>query len=68
MYTTNVYKMYTKCIPHFDKLLYTFCIATQLKELWQLFLYTNVYKSLLKCEIHFVYKHFHLFAVHFVAT
>ena len=22
----NIYKMYTKCIPHFDKLWYTFCI------------------------------------------
>ena len=31
MYTTDVYKMYTRCIytkyiPHFDNLLYTFCI------------------------------------------
>ena len=31
MYIIDVYKMYTKCIatkciPHFDKLLYTFCI------------------------------------------
>ena len=29
MYTTNVYKMYTKCTPHFDKLLYTFCLQNQ---------------------------------------
>ena len=29
MYTTDVYKMYAKCIPHFDKLLYTFCIQNQ---------------------------------------
>ena len=41
MYATNVYKMHAKCIPHFDKLLYTFCIATQLKEIWQLLLYTK---------------------------
>ena len=26
MYATDVYKMHTKCIPHFDKLLYTFCV------------------------------------------
>ena len=25
----NVYKLYTKCIPPFDKLLYTFCIKNQ---------------------------------------
>ena len=35
-------KMYAKCIPHFDKLLYIFCIQ-------------NVNKSLSKCGIHFVY-------------
>ena len=29
MYTTDVYKMYTNCIPYFDKLLYTFCIQNQ---------------------------------------
>ena len=29
MYATNVYKMYTKCTPHFDKLLYTFCLQNQ---------------------------------------
>ena len=29
MYATDVYKAYTKCIPHFDKLLYTFCVQNQ---------------------------------------
>ena len=40
----NVHKIYTKYITHFDKLLYTFYIQ-------------NIYKSLLKCGIYFVYKH-----------
>ena len=35
MYTTDVYKIYTKYIPHFNKLLHTF-LYTKLKELWQL--------------------------------
>ena len=33
MYTTDVYRMYTKCIPHSDKLR---ILYTKLKELWQL--------------------------------
>ena len=43
MYTKciqNVYKMYTKYIPHFDKLWYTF-LCTELKQL---------------CQLNFVYK------------
>ena len=40
----NVHKIYTKYITHFDKLLYTFYIQ-------------NIYKSLSKCGIYFVYKH-----------
>ena len=32
MYTTDVYKMYKKCIPHFDKHLYTFCILYKIKK------------------------------------
>ena len=40
----NVHKIYTKYITHFDKLFYTFYIQ-------------NIYKSLSKCGIYFVYKH-----------
>ena len=29
MHTTDFYKVYTKCIPYFDKLSYTFCIQNQ---------------------------------------
>ena len=37
---TDVYKMYTKCIPHFNKLLYTFCIQN-LAGIVLLILYTE---------------------------
>ena len=44
MYTTFgktlVYKMYTKCIPHFNKLLYTFCVQN-LVSIVLLILYTK---------------------------
>ena len=53
-YLQNVYKMYTKCIPHFDKL----CIHLIYKikrTIAAKFCTRNVYKSLSKCEIHFVY-------------
>ena len=51
MYTTDVNKMYTKCITHFDKLVYI--LYTKLKE--AKLCIKNVYKSLLKCRMHFVY-------------
>ena len=40
----NVHKIYTKYITYFDKIFYTFYIQ-------------NIYKSLSKCGIYFVYKH-----------
>ena len=45
--------MYTKCIPHFTKLLYIFCIQ-YLAAIAHLICIQN-YKCLLKCGIHFVY-------------
>ena len=42
----NVSKMYTKCIPHFDKLLYTLCIQN-LTAIVRIILYT-------KCILKFV--------------
>ena len=44
--------MYTKCILHFDKLLYTFCIQTLAVLVLSI---QNVCESLSKCGIHFVY-------------
>ena len=58
MYTTDVYKIYTKCIPHFDKLLYRFCIYKIKRTMSANFYIQNVYKSSSKCGINFVYKHF----------
>ena len=51
IYTIDVYKMYTKCIPHFDKLLYTFCIQNHKN-------YASSSKILSKGGIHLVYIHF----------
>ena len=55
----NVYKMYTKrfyteCIPHFDKLLYTFCIQN-LAGIVVLILYIKCIQKFSKMCIHFVY-------------
>ena len=50
MYITDVYKRYTKCMHKFVEMWDIFCIQT--------FNIHFVYKSLLKCGIHFVYKHF----------
>ena len=56
-----VYKMYTKCLyifkikctPHFNKLLYTFCIQNLADiDLW--ILYTKCIQKLVKCGIHLV--------------
>lgn len=52
----DVYKMYTKFTPHFNKLLYKFCLENS-AAIVLLILYTNcihVYKSLCKFGIHFV--------------
>ena len=45
--STDIYKMYTKCIQKFVEIWYTFSIQT--------FCIHFVYKSLLKYGIHFVY-------------
>ena len=42
--------MYAKCIPHFDKLLYTFCLK-KFVEMWDTFCIQTF------C-VHFVYKYF----------
>ena len=50
--------LYTKCIPHFDKLLYTFCIQN-LAAIVPLILYTKYIQTFVEiCYtfcIHFVY-------------
>ena len=56
--TIDVYKMYTKCILHFNKLLNTFCIQ-KLATIIFLILYTKLLQKFDKigdtCCIHFAY-------------
>ena len=69
--TRCIQPIYTKCIPYFNKFLYTFCIHlagvsfdfvyilyTESKETAAKFCIQNVYRSLLKYGIHFLYKNF----------
>ena len=58
VYILYLYKMYTKCISHFNKLLYTFCIQN-LADIVLFILYTKCIQKLVKMWyafcIHFVY-------------
>ena len=61
MYTTDVYKIYTKCMQIAYRILINFCIyfVYKIKRTTPAkFCIQSVYKSLSKCGIHFVYKHF----------
>ena len=58
MYTTDIYKMCTKCIENVCHISANFCIhfVYKIKRIMKAtFCMQNVYKSLSKCEIHFVY-------------
>ena len=58
MYTTDVYKMYTKCVQNVNHISTNFCIhfVNKIKRTMAAkFCIQNVYKSLSKCEIYFAY-------------
>ena len=58
MYTSDLYKMYVKCVQNVSHISTDFCIhfGYKIKETMAAkFCIQNVYKSLLKCGIHFVY-------------
>ena len=58
IYTTDVYKMYTKCIQNVYHISTNFCIHFVYKikrTMAAKFCIQNVYKSLPKCGIHFLY-------------
>ena len=58
MYTTDIYKMYTRCIQNVSHILTNFCIhfVYKIKRIMAAkFCKQIVYKGLLKCGIHFVY-------------
>ena len=58
MYTTYVYKMYTKCVQNVNHISTNFCIhfVNKIKRTMAAkFCIQNVYKSLSKCGIYFVY-------------
>ena len=57
MYATDLCKIYTKCIPNLHKLLYTWIhFVYKIKRTMAAeFSKQNLYKSLLKCGVNFVY-------------
>ena len=60
MYTTDVYKMYTKCLPHFENVYHILLhfVYKIKRTMAAKFCIKYVYKCLSKCGMHFVYKHF----------
>ena len=54
IYTADLYKMYTKCIPHFDKT-FEYILYTKLNEPWELNFVQKLVKMWDAFWIHFVY-------------